>query len=509
MIAPSWAVPRWCLAGLVVALCCVDTAVARKRRKPLLQEAAKAKAKAGQKILAHTIDTAISCTGDESWVGAVDPDGACHRAPEDIDPCDAQFHMNPDVRPFEGQPEEALVTGSIDYSMAQVLCYGVKYLGSREAALEEIAHADSSYFTVNGTSWHFNFPHENYRRIFFAESKILNADQKFEERMQNQADTIDLTRSRRLREVCPKELGQTACSIYRTLGNGIPMVMDKLPKDSEGIMIDTGIHIGTETVYLAKKFPKVHIYSIEPSRKNCFYIMWNLLMNGISPSRVTILHKFFGAENKDDTKLVDWGMRQGGSEGAWMRTGVVEEEDGEVFTDFKPESDPNKKKLWRQGIVDTVGTINLRSVLAMAKEDHGVEQALFLRLNCEGCEFEVVPDKDFQAVAKSSVQYIGGEVHAECTNDIRKLVPSMEQLAIKGAALSVLKIAEVYQTLCTDVIWPAANRDFLCHECTDQFWDSSDKALKSQTKQRQNQLYDNRAVNAEIDRAENAANLLQ
>eukprot|EP01048_Picozoa_sp_COSAG05_P017423 COSAG05_NODE_2371_length_3162_cov_2.346066_3_plen_158_part_00 len=97
-----------------------------------------------------------------------------------------------------------------------------------------------------------------------------------------------------------------------------------------GLLSGSGIHIGTETTFLAKKFPNVHIYSIEPSKRNCFYIMWNLLLNGIKPSQVTVLHKFFGSEVNDNSKLVDWGMRQGGSEGAWMRTGAVEEEDGEV-----------------------------------------------------------------------------------------------------------------------------------------------------------------------------------
>ena len=54
-----------------------------------------------------------------------------------------------------------------------------------------------------------------------------------------------------------------------------------------------------------------------------------------------------------------------------------------------------------RGIVDTVGTVNLKYVLDQAKREQGTDEILFLRLNCEGCEFDVVPDPEFRELAAS------------------------------------------------------------------------------------------------------------
>ena len=49
----------------------------------------------------------------------------------------------------------------------------------------------------------------------------------------------------------------------------------------------------------------------------------------------------------------------------------------------KPQADPTQPKLWRQGTVDTVGTVNLKYVLDKAQREQGTDEVLFLSLNCE------------------------------------------------------------------------------------------------------------------------------
>ena len=55
------------------------------------------------------------------------------------------------------------------------------------------------------------------------------------------------------------------------------MIRKRLSGDVRGVIIDTGVHVGTETVYMAKRFPNVHIYAVEPNPRNCFFIIWNLM----------------------------------------------------------------------------------------------------------------------------------------------------------------------------------------------------------------------------------------
>ena len=234
---------RFLMLGLLLALAVYPRAAASKKGR-------KRGGAPGQK----TKDT--DCSSD--WVGAADPDGGCHTAPDEIDPCDTSYHINPDVRPLEATfpAANSLVTEQVHYSLAQVICYGIKYLGSEEAVIDELRHADSSSFRINGTDWKFNFPHENYRRIFFAESKILNANQNFEDRIENQKGTFARHRNNLIKKRkrgldasdiaqngqgdCPPEIGDTACSWARTFGNGIPMITESLDPEVEGVMIDTG-----------------------------------------------------------------------------------------------------------------------------------------------------------------------------------------------------------------------------------------------------------------------------
>ena len=119
-------------------------------------------------------------------------------------------------------------------------------------------------------------------------------------------------------------------------------------------------------------------------------------------------------------------------------------------------------------------------------------------------------------LASSKIQYIGGEIHSECRREMSKIVFSMEQEAIQGPAVvhksealclytricvsrqsisvpdqqlvvssscarcpssycTYADVAKVYKLLCSDLIWPATNRDFIC-QCSDDFWNSAQNA---------------------------------
>lgn len=76
-------------------------------------------------------------------------------------------------------------------------------------------------------------------------------------------------------------------------------------------------------------------------------------------------------------------------------------------------------------------------------------QALFLRLNCEGCEFEVVTAPEFAQVA-NKIRFIGGEIHE---------TPEQQQL-VGGKAKSVRAVEQTFEGLCTDKFFKASQREF-------------------------------------------------
>lgn len=379
----------------------------------------------------------------------VDANGFCHAKP---DPCaianEPIHHANPAIGEVRHHQE---------WTMAALLCFGVPLLGSREAVLDEVAMAHVSTFTLNETSYTFAFPHVFYRRIFYPEGKILNVAQPFEERKDNE---------KRLRTLCepaclanPSPSCSTACLWARSWGNGVPMLERRFGRDVRGVIADTGTHIGTECVYMAKRFVNAHILCVEPLPRNVFYTKWNLMANGLDASRVTIVPKLLAKQSSSEAQLLDWGLLTGSTEGAWASYHEdVSAAPGEVHTMYNP----NNRQQWRQAVVHHVGSTSLHDLAELARPHHpdGKAELLFLRLNCEGCEFEVMPAL-LEAGGPPPVRYIGGEIHASCTSAD---APTLEQVAIGGAIQNPQAIRDTYEALCTDALWPSTRRDFYACE---------------------------------------------
>ena len=220
----------------------------------------------------------------------------------DSHPCSVDFTGN------QSTSDTDRVKHQVDWSMAELICLGMQYLGSKGAVLQEIMRADISSFEVGGTHYSFAFPHERRERLFYPQYKIMNVDQDWDQREEISRQNVE--HCRKLSE--DGEIGPD-CHWARDYGLGIPMIGKQLPADIHGVMIDTGLHVGTETVYLAKQFPNVHIYAVEPHPTNCFYVLWNLLRNGIRMDRVTILHRTLAA-HQGDAEIMDLNTHSGSTE---------------------------------------------------------------------------------------------------------------------------------------------------------------------------------------------------
>ena len=136
---------------------------------------------------------------------------------------------------------------------------------------------------------------------------------------------------------------------------------------SGGVILDIGANVGITSVTLAALYPKAIIYAFEPVKAAALLALHNLVKNRIQN---VVLHNV--AVNVDGARAV------------W----------------------PSPNSPFCRGLdmaVDAAG-ITVPQVLAHYKIAH----VDFLKLDCEGCEFQVVPTVDFRMVGR-----MAGEVHPD------------------------------------------------------------------------------------------------
>lgn len=141
------------------------------------------------------------------------------------------------------------------------------------------------------------------------------------------------------------------------------------------VVIDIGANIGTFSIYLAKTYPFLKIYSFEPVSGTFENFRKNLQINNISVETVTPVHK---AVTKDDK----------GSP-----IGVCNYSTG------------------GNSIYHTLGTTEVVESISVAQifEEYKIKKCRLFKIDCEGCEYEALyntPDHYF-----SRIEHFRGEFH--------------------------------------------------------------------------------------------------
>lgn len=143
------------------------------------------------------------------------------------------------------------------------------------------------------------------------------------------------------------------------------------------IVLDIGGNIGVFALYAATRYKNVEVYSYEPFPENARYFE-----NNLRDSKLTNIH-FFNAAVSDET-----GVRVLRVDDSWIKHSLNEKSSGE-------ESSANK------GV--SVKSFSLDDVLRQ------VEKCDFLKLDCEGSEYEILYACSPENLKK--VKKIVGEYH--------------------------------------------------------------------------------------------------
>ena len=153
------------------------------------------------------------------------------------------------------------------------------------------------------------------------------------------------------------------------------------------VVIDIGAHVGLFSIYLAKRWPVIKVFSFEPFPANFRNCAENLQLNGItnvvlSPKAIT-----------NDNRLLNMATDPHNSGGA---SAVV-------------------KTFESNGIVTDLASMTLDEVFLA----HEIGRCKLMKIDCEGMEYEIL----LGARVLDRVEYLAGEFHASASLQNRGWCP--------------------------------------------------------------------------------------
>lgn len=168
--------------------------------------------------------------------------------------------------------------------------------------------------------------------------------------------------------------------------------------DGKDPVVDIGANLGTFSMAAFLKNPKLRILALEPMPITYFFLRWNLEANGIP---VISKQEFFD-KNAYGVLAINAGATSD-SRAISIKYDPAKSENGVALASSKI---PTTSDITTGHEIATsnVTSINVAKFIA----DGGVSNLSFFKIDCEGCEHEVVPT--LTKLIQNS-KYVGAEIH--------------------------------------------------------------------------------------------------
>lgn len=174
--------------------------------------------------------------------------------------------------------------------------------------------------------------------------------------------------------------------------------------NSTGLMIDIGSNIGAISIYFAMRFPKWRIFSFEPIPTTYFISLYNVYLNNVTRLPFSFSH-YHGHEH-DQRSM----HRHGGISSSNCGVGVVDDVVEFKYLDEKSQvatqSNGGDVGDWHR-----VNTTILAVNKLLSKVSLNGATIDFLKVDCEGCEFNLFPAMSEYLVNKTFIKHLGAEIH--------------------------------------------------------------------------------------------------
>lgn len=169
--------------------------------------------------------------------------------------------------------------------------------------------------------------------------------------------------------------------------------MSRLKPDSTGVMVDIGANTGDTAVPAAMMRPKMQIIAFEPVPETFFYMRWNMHLNGVEA-------------------LSEADLGQTSKPGVLAMQSVVGN-GKDIELSYNPENSwgngPEGVKKYVRGEYRTIKVHSVK--LPELMKSHSVATIELLKVDCEGCEFFLIPQLRELIADKKKVQRVAFEVH--------------------------------------------------------------------------------------------------
>ena len=182
-----------------------------------------------------------------------------------------------------------------------------------------------------------------------------------------------------------------------------------------GVALDIGANLGDLAILIHKLEPRSQVVAVEASPHTHFFLLWNLHLNGVRLLREDqvgdanagggVLPLLAAVSDVPGTVEMRWSDQR--SQNAVIRRPDEHVTALEVGAPIMASSDTARASIpagWHSAMVPTM---NIPSWLRA----HGVETVSLLKLDCEGCEFTVVPAWASFFSNKTAVPRFTGEFH--------------------------------------------------------------------------------------------------
>jgi len=208
--------------------------------------------------------------------------------------------------------------------------------------------------------------------------------------------------------------------------SGIPFLQDELANRyhpngvsevdaEEGLLVDVGMNLGDTAIIFSKKKPKMQVIAFEPVPPTYFLAVWNLHLNGVP----TLSKEDIGKANKPGVLALNEAVGDGRDlKMKWFPGWSIGATMGEDMSGATPRSRRGREhKEDEKPETRMVHTVELPSFLA----SRGIQSVELLKVDCEGCEFFVMPQMKESILNKQKVKHFAFEIHPEhCPNKDRK-----------------------------------------------------------------------------------------
>lgn len=188
-------------------------------------------------------------------------------------------------------------------------------------------------------------------------------------------------------------------------------------------VLDIGANVGDTSIQLHRLNPEVNVVALEPMPYTYFFLVWNLVANGVPLLREHDFQSEYRHEHRRADGGKSWRRPRGGvlpiHAGATADGRTVALEWNERYSKNAKEGVPGSKTA-------RFHNVTTRQIPALLAGLGLHERRLpLLKIDCEGCEFDVLPQLE-QSGLLERIDRLVGEIHAPRTRTKRQ--PAYERL---------------------------------------------------------------------------------